>query len=752
MGTRIDDYTRADLERMSLTGKAVSALFWVIPTGRWNSRASDAMWSFFTRDAPESLCHRVGLFVARTFRHESDGVHACRDEDQPAANLSDLIPQVSMLPPETRKRFERTAGLLVASAAYPQPGWGLYLPLPRGFTPGRLEALVAAAVSGIGAEYVAPIERAAVAHRTVEELDRSEPGKPEPHADAAAFRALREAYADVFAALEGHRARDVMGALERWQKTLKPAGVQSAGDPDVLQGLFRHLRSLDRLLAEFGDDPARAGRWLAEFSRVDEHGRAAAIAEAVNRDRREGYFLKAFECLQAAHRHVTADDLREFVAAPYFDWIAHEVRNHLAAGARQVRDHLAKLEEDHAVEITRYDSRMQVWREQIQAATARYRQCVPDCVRAQIEGGPRFLIELEARCRGAGWGDVVPYAWDQPRMVGWRLHVAVPTLKPGALLNAAARAGGPMPRHDAGQARPEAFSGSLFADYAHAIVIGDDKASPRGATKRLMHELLGANHLYELSTAIGGGGGPAPVAGNDEAEHVLAAWGWPPDPPWAARSLSEQLVTRAGGVTLARTINDARSSVESFCKDVLRVCFRNLGWRDDELSRQVSVHCPHYRQGLRGGSFSERVDTLTLEPLLILMETLVPLAFPEAGDRPRKLHEVLTGIKKPLNEQSHDNPALPWATPGEHEGIAGGIAEVLRLAHEIVMEMPWHLTVKTVVGREPAVVSGTAWSHSHAAEHTIFVCLSGHQAKRDRMLVWNPSRINPVMTEAKILG
>ena len=55
MGYRIDSYTREELGKIALPGRAVSTLFWVLPVGRWRPSELDDWWNHFTRSQGDPI-------------------------------------------------------------------------------------------------------------------------------------------------------------------------------------------------------------------------------------------------------------------------------------------------------------------------------------------------------------------------------------------------------------------------------------------------------------------------------------------------------------------------------------------------------------------------------------------------------------------------------------------------------------------------------------------------------------------------
>lgn len=69
--------------------------------------------------------------------------------------------------------------------------------------------------------------------------------------------------------------------------------------------------------------------------------------------------------------------------------------------------------------------------------------------------------------------------------------------------------------------------------------------------------------------------------------------------------------------------------------------------------------------------------------------------------------------------------------------------------------MPWHFKPISNFWTNPAVYSGRAWSHDHYDKKEIKILVWESETRinlNTEILVWNPSKINPVMTKYLILS
>lgn len=128
MGYELRNYSLSELSRVSVPGTVTPALFWVIPVGRWDWDLSELKHWFTERD---TLCHKYGILLYHT--------DAPRQGDEGDVNLAKLEGSLQDLMPSGIEGFVRSSAfrrdekkLLVLSAGYPQPGWGVLLNFPGG--------------------------------------------------------------------------------------------------------------------------------------------------------------------------------------------------------------------------------------------------------------------------------------------------------------------------------------------------------------------------------------------------------------------------------------------------------------------------------------------------------------------------------------------------------------------------------------------------------------------------------------------
>jgi len=102
-----------------------------------------------------------------------------------------------------------------------------------------------------------------------------------------------------------------------------------------------------------------------------------------------------------------------------------------------------------------------------------------------------------------------------------------------------------------------------------------------------------------------------------------------------------------------------------------------------------------------------------------------------------------------LNPGSHDNPGK---SSDNTKSVPLLIREVLRAAHELLGDFPWHLNVDFTFGEQPKVLSGEAWSHGSPSPRSLKIIKWDGSSTKSRMLIWNKNGKNPVIPDAEFIN
>ena len=753
MGYEIETYDRESLRKIAIPGHAVTTLFWVLPLGRWTRNELNPWWDHFTDK--DGLCKRTGLLIAKSQQRRREKNAGIADlsagaNEQSGANLLDLIPESDQYVNRETERLFGKKSFLVLSGAFPQPGWGVRIESGPGLnTPTQFEELLEdAARRSCQPSDLDAIHRAASAYHHRQNLIVS---KPTELSESKTRRRIEEAFS----------------ALEEFQESI----LNKTGD--AIDRAMNRARSLltelsDQQIPELGEGwndvsgRVRILRFLSsELERIDLFALATLVAKTKNEeateasspriDPKERALLGRIAALKKQWPELEIKAIPAFLAGPFRDDLAKRVQAAVEPIKAELKEHLGQLLANNQIELNHYTKEYDDWAAKMKSAELDYRKTLHDASNAQWTKGPQFLIELEKTCSEKGlYAKSIP--WDPARMVGWKLHAADMGVTPQDLLASATSILGTDMSQIAKTSATQELNGSIFADYAHYISITAPRFSPWQATKLMLSDLLGLPQLRRLLATNHATFDPGSKV-ETMITRLLDEWGWSEPEDEVPCSLATCIKPHEDqSWVLIKELNPARISFEGFLKDLTRITLATLGWGEEDMKREIPLHCPGYRRSYPYKSWKMEMEKINVGGALILLEVLVPLAFPA---KVSKVEAVSTcaewnTLREALNSGSH-HPPLPPPKPHELANYAAMIHKALETAKAWIAEMPWHLTPSQSFGFDPTVVTGYAWSHSHAEVRLIRVMVSLDNAKTKSLVVWNKSLTNPVMTEAELV-
>ena len=751
MGYRLESYTQQELKKLSLPGNAVTALFWAIPVGKWKTDVVEHWWHYFTQT--EGFFHQCGLLLVRggpaadeASKAETSGVIDALKQRH-GARLTDLLPA-------HRKRGQ--AGkpdepeLLILAGSYPQPGWGVLISVGATSSPEKFERLFAdTALECCGSNALSAIRDAANAYQERESVKNARPVFIPPHEAADPATPLLESYAALRQTIASGTLSQLDSKLSRLRNALQRLG--ESPPEDFWKAALRDIKYAKDVGDRIAKDEARCAELLAMASDTSR-------AELSPRDEN---FLRCFGYLHKKWPDLPRNALGRFPAKDaqallWAEW-EPELEKYFAAANKLVSDVEGRL----AVARRSFESQENTWRENLKMKEEEFRRKLGTSSTALWEAAPAFLIGIEKQCAKKGFR-VESITWDAPRMIGWKLNCSgLPLGRSDVVL----ASNGILPDkalHDPANTEHQEMDGSYFADYVYHVSINTPGVSRWEATKKLLVTLLGLPQMLRLYRASSFSEGRSegdlfeevPGKTHDEiASSLLRVWGWPQDEQGFVRPLANCIRKSGGRPELTCSVNDARIAFEGFLKDAVRVALSKLGWTERDLDQQVGQLCPDYRKK-EHGDWRNEMATLQIGGALILLKSLLPLAFPEKIDstRMRQLRDRWDKLRESLNSRSHhQDPPLAPVTPEEIAGYCDELETALTDMNQIVGEMPWHLNAEQTFFKDPVIVTGNAWSHTYPESRVIRVLLWQGEKTRDQMLVWNAGGLNPVMTDAVLV-
>jgi hypothetical protein len=740
LGLRVAEYSRDELRRVALPGNAVSTLFWVIPLGRWRFGELDHWWRLFTQG--HGPCRETGLLIVKD---ELSGPHYSRNEESDAdrseasswARLDELMPNSG---PKDRGREDRPR-LLVLSGAYPQPGWAVELDFQRFMDPNDFERIVRHVMEHLRyREDHDGLAAITAAQRSFHVRNRTEPPRFNSQLTVSTMSSWTVEDLEVLeSATSPRNGQDVVTSLSAILSRVRR--INRSPEWDALHRDLRHSQRLNWMLS--GSAPELAGMLRQPPGLGALPSPAEAPPELRSKEGRD--FVGWFDDHRQEWPESTVEVLSSWAREVLGPRLLREASRLLAHERRRLEESLRQRKAAEALAQERHEDALRLWREERRRAEREYRATLAQASLAQWQLGPRFLVELE-RVASANGLETRSVAWDRARMVGWKLNLARPELNPDDLRAATSTLLKRRDIDDGRGIRPTALDGSVFADYAYYIVTSDPNRSARDATCELLRRLLNVGTLLTLSKG---------ELGEDEthlASRLLERWGWPEEGTSRPEPLAGCVHRRdACVVELTRDPVAVRISLESGLKDLVAVALSTLGWSSDVVERELSHCCWEFRRS-PGRTWSDELEQLTVGSANVLLRQLLPLAFPQATEASGRLVGVVSKVGSGLNAFAHDAPPLGAAGGPDQRVVAEGLEEIIALIHELVGELPWHMQATQLFGQAPAIATGRAWSHSHPEERVIRVLLSDGAPSSGDLVVWNPSRRNPVMTDAILIS
>ncbi len=754
MGIRIQSYTLSELRRISIPGCAAPCLFWVVPIGKWPESHLNLLQEVFSRD--RGVCAETGLLLVKNQPEtgRESRLDGCRTGDGyfEAGQIQNLMPPNvdRFLSPSSDE--SQGMRLLILSGAYPQPGWGLLFDAVSAMNiPYHLNSLVERALEGLELEGdVRTIQEAATKFHCWKSCNEPKPPSDEFRVGEDLLTAALKALIALERVLSVKSSQKIVSSFDKLENLL--SRLKTELTPGVNAATAR--AAVGRLSTYY-----ELGGFLKGGSELDLNRLAAQVEAASFKNVPEVYkSLPDKTCREALRTFLHVRSQTPGLSANHCAaWIQGQAPKLLAAINQSLMHIRAELEArlaavagQEAVANAAYIQELETWKTESKSAEREYRIALGRSVNVQWIAGPKLLVGLERACKTSRI-PVRSIPWDPARMVGWKLVVAKVPIEPKDVIMVSREFFSDDTGELNGPRLSATFNGSVFADYVHFISLANPKLSPRSATCRMLQRLMLPSRITPLLGINDNSASPT-------AEHLalcdqlVSAWGWEEEPVKENLPLAACLKRRKDGSVSLRAdckLNAIRCVIENYCKDLLQVTLAQLGQTGQAVFSMINTHCPSYVR-TPDEKWAATLDKLTIGPAVILLKGLMPVAFPGMETSIKEVISDLEQLQNVLNPLCHDGPRQALKSRKDRDE-ATIISHLLSKTCDVVHEMPWHLKPSQRFGDQPTIVTGYAWSHSHAEERLIRVFLwSGEQIGREA-LVWNPELTNPIMTDAKII-
>lgn len=740
MGYKIEAYSLAELNRISTPGKVVPALFWVIPVGQWDSSELEELWYHFTRRP--SICNELGLMLVKnTARWDT---HA--DSSQ-ISDLSDLTGRLSELLPSGISRIyddeylspkERKNQILILSGSYPQPGWGVLISLKKH---ADIERLLK---NAIDPKVRSVFIRASNSFKAWSALKKDKPVK----GDVEVLIKKKKYCVELYNVLESllkelsseHLNNFYFEILKKITKEGTFKEISQEIDPLIGYADDKFILSLLLLKASKDINEKELDSTLIRF--VTQHN---SKTNNLFKSETNAQIKKAASILLKLNEEDRPKEL--FVL-----WSQNIYKNKIEYINNTVQDLKTKFQSligefELTVEQfeSRYNSELTEWQREVEEKRLLFHNALQEVLKSHLENAPSFLLNLEKQTLL----NEIPsksVSWDPPRMIGWKIltegiqiaNFDITTYLKEMIPEFSKQVNNGSINDDT------LINGSLFTDYVHYISKSDINLSSRNATKILLEKLL---RSLEIRTILRNyqQGETLDYTHPQMVEKLLVKFGWPAEKHSVKNKLADCIIENEGSVSINKSLtgNDIRIICENYCKDLVDTLSSMIGYTANELLGLVITNYPEYKSQNRG--WNHEISNLTLGSANFILSTLLKEALPDKKEASINFIQSLNGLRNKFNDLSHDPPI------GETSHLIEGIVDLLKYTNELIVEMPWHFYPVQRNGHQPIVLTGDAWSHSHKQNRQLSIILWHSDNNAESMLVWNPSKVNPVMPDAILI-
>lgn len=740
MGYKIETYSLAELNRISTPGKVVPALFWVIPVGQWDSYKLEKLWHHFTKR--ESICNELGLMLVKnTDRWDT---HA---DSRQTSDLSDLTGRLSDLLPSGISTIyddeylfpkEKKNQILILSGSYPQPGWGVLISLKEHSDIERLlKNAIAPKVHSVFID-------ASSSFKAWNDLKRDKPVK----GDVGVLIKKKKYCIELYTVLESLLKELSSEHLNNFYfEILKKI---------TKEGTFNEISQELDLLIVYADDKFILSLLLLKASKeINENELNSTLIRFITEHNSKTNNLFKSE---------TNDQIKKVASIllklneqnrpkeSFVSWSQNIYENKINDINNTVKDLKLKFQSligEFELNVehfeSSYNSELREWQEEVEGKRLLFHNALQEVLKSHLEHGPSFLLNLEKQALL----NAIPsksVSWDPPRMIGWKILIEGIQI---ANFDITTYLKEMVPEfskqvNDGSIGDDILINGSHFTDYVHYISKSDINLSSRNATKILLEKLLRSGEIkkilrnYQQCEMLDHTHGQM-------VEELLVEFGWPAEKFSVKNKLADCIIENKESVSINKSLtgNDIRMICENYCKDLVDTLSSIIGYTANELSDLVITKHPEYKSQNRG--WNHDISNLTLGSANFILSALLNEALPDKKEASINFIQSLNGLRNKFNDLSHDPPI------GETSHLVEGIVALLKYTNELIVEMPWHFYPVQRNGHQPIVLTGDAWSHSHKQNRQLSIILWHSDNNAESMLVWNPSKVNPVMPDAKLI-
>lgn len=738
MGHTIETYSLSELKKISSPGKVVPSIFWAIPVGRWEYNNIERLWEFFTSDRI-NYCNKYGLLLVKNIR-ERQGNSSKTDLSNLSAKIEELLPGGNVTNYDVTSCNSQQ--LLILSGSYPQPGWGLLIEIEQ-FN--NLENIISHTIKATFNENELNLynETTNLYYRWREIVSKKPILPIIDNLDKSSIL-LNELLKEITEFLKQDKSNEY------------------------------NKNSLNKIVKLFRDNPSL--KYSDEYSLICTYDNdLLVIALAIkgmnntyesnilndkindfikNHDPYNNNYFKSEtndslkKILSAINRNLNKlDNIEDFVNWPdniYNNYIC-DIINYLKNLSVNLIMDLKKNEIERNEILQTHQENYKKWKVINEESRIKFDKKLKELLMIHSQLSSKFLLKLELTQNNTKQ----VLSWDPTRMVGWKLfqHLSERRFNLIDLVSTITELYPDLTIDSNHEIHTIIVNGSLFTDYVHYIAKSKPSNNPRDIVIELIKALLNQSDINSIISNYESGF--ISTDKTSSVEKLLTYFGWKSENNRKEITLAECIVMNDGKECLKDNLtgNDLRIIIESFIKDLIYTLIYKSKIEDDTTFWNVIFN---YKEDYRKTHswWKDEINQLMIGSGLIIIKALLNYIEYEKLDIVESFMKYLAKFSD-LNKLSHHNPQGI-----ELSEFIDPIMKTLQLTHSFITEMPWHFKQIQQNGNFPIVVTGSAWSHSHREDRQLSFILWEDNPRNinKQLLIWNPSKLNPVMPDAIILA
>jgi hypothetical protein len=728
MGFHTKSYDLNEISNLKDRGNIIPTLFWAIPIGKWSDGEISTLWHQFTQSHEDSSCENVGLLLVK------DGNDRNSEPNSNNIDLSPLSASLKELFPKKHNCFDLNSSkaILILSGNYPQPGWGVCIDHSKKGGSDFLARINNVLNSETYVDIIKFSKDAITSHKQFKDIESKKPETPQINS----FTTEIDSFANCISSLRSYtnvplNLKTYQNQLRKYQSLfLKPLS-DSALNCFLIMSILKDSEDKTMLVSN-----------LAVFIKKHNDIENGEIVKLIPNSLKPLYFqlLKVEKDIGKQiidnNEQWYENTMEEYET--YFNEVSKEV--YILSGE-------SKKENLKVLNQSKHD--LSDWLSKREGLLKKYRKSITDLVVAQWHGSPEFLIAVQKEFIA----DSTIISWDEVRMIGWKISTALKTFNVSDMvekINSVFKI--KIDQNDS--VKDSQFDGSYFSDVLHYIVETDISSyeNKRDITKKMLSEILRPSEIKAICNYHS----IDPNIEDDNLEILISKLGWKPSTKAYSTSLisffeNENDIIKLKSQFTAEDLNRLRKCLESYAKDIISVICSNIEKQGNELYDIVFNKFPHFNP-TTSKKWHDQLsdDVFSLGSGIFIIKALGHEWKPDDSVLWENLTNNLTKASKLLNRPSHHSD-IPKPIVEIIPELNIVFSEIISSTNKMVIEMPWHFQPQVVRGNDPSILTGKAWCHSYSYEKIIRILNWDYNGDLEPLLVWNPTKRNPIMTDCKII-